>query len=114
MIRELALVDVYFLLLAVLFSLRVYTVSWVNSRLTILGSQYVPLQHMVVINDCERFLSGIIGFNLYIKMFKYFRHINRFQFLFDLLKRAFIDLIFFLIIFFVFIIGMAQMGFLFF
>lgn len=93
---------------------RFYTIGWINSNGDRLTRGYVPLQLLVFLNDFERYSSGVNAFLLWFKMFKYLSFINRFKILFDIFSIAFVDLFFFLIIFLIFFIGMAQTGFLFF
>ena len=103
------------IILIVLIITRFYSLLWI-SNYVLDGSdiEYVPLQKMVFMHDIERYTTGIISLLLWIKLFRYLSFMKRFQFIFELLTYAVTDLFFFLIMFFIFIIGMAQMAFLFF
>jgi polycystin 2 len=109
------LIEIFnFIMLIIVFVLRVYSITWISSNLLGASYNYVPLQRMVFTNDIERYATGVNGLLLWIKLFRYLTFMKRFQFIFDLLSYAVADLFFFLVMFFIFIIGMAQMGFLFF
>lgn len=109
------LIEIFnFMMLFIVCVLRIYSITWISENLLEDVNRYVPLQRMVFTNDIERYATGVNGLLLWIKLFRYLTIMKRFQFIFDLLSYAVTDLFFFLIMFFIFIIGMAQMGFLFF
>ena len=75
----------------------------------------MPLQKIIFYTDIERAFTGMGGFLIWLRLFKFLdkRH-PRFGVIFNVLKSASKDLFFFVIVFLVFIIAMAQCGFLFF
>lgn len=75
----------------------------------------MPLQKIIFYTDIERAFTGIGGFLIWLRLFKFLdkRH-PRFGVIFNVLKSASKDLFFFVIVFLVFIVAMAQCGFLFF
>lgn len=103
-----------------LFIVRCFGESWIQDSLSFskdalkLKTKYVPLNYISYVLNTERYIAGFNGFLTWLKILKFLQDFKSMRDLFDTFQKSAADLLIFAILFFIFFLGLAQTGFLFF